>query len=418
MPLLGDGTIATGERDIDDEQAGVIGRIFTQYVSGLSPRTIARALNTENVRGPRGVRWTASLILGNAVRETSILRYRLYAGELAWNRQKFMKDPGTGKRVARPRPRAEWIIQLMPPLRIVDNFLWAAAQERLVAMRQLVTDDPADEGSEETGFNRGYYLGKTKRPVWLLAGLVRCGLCNGPLSVVATDGRLGCSNHRERDTCTNKRTLLRGKLEARAMAGLKLRLLAPELIEAFVSDYVAEVTAAIGDRGKRRSSLEVERSEITRQIHNTVEIIKDGGRTRSTIAALKQLESRQDELAAEITAAGAEEPVPFPSLHPNLAEIYSAQIEDLETALTDPATAEAASAAIRSPIDAIVMFPGERRGELRLELRGDLAAFLHLGDAETPAPSANLRGGSGRLGEVLGSVIAGIRNHLDLLLTG
>ena len=33
--------------------------------------------------------------------------------------------------------------------------------------------------------------------------------------------------------------------------------------------------------------------------------------------------------------------------------------------------------ALRSLVDAVVFVPGERRGEFALELRGDLAAFLH-----------------------------------------
>jgi hypothetical protein len=96
-----DGTPSNGLRAISDSEAAVVRRIFTDYAGGLSPRTIARALNNANVPGPRRGRWTASLILGNAIRETGILRNRLYAGELVWNRQHFIKDPATSKRIAR-----------------------------------------------------------------------------------------------------------------------------------------------------------------------------------------------------------------------------------------------------------------------------------------------------------------------------
>ena len=36
--------------------------------------------------------------------------------------------------------------------------------------------------------------------------------------------------------------------------------------------------------------------------------------------------------------------------------------------------------ALRSPVEAIVVHPVEHRGELSIELRGDLAAFRHLAD--------------------------------------
>jgi site-specific DNA recombinase len=99
-----DGTLTTGEREIDQAEAAIVQKIFADYAGGLSPRRIARALNAEGISGPRGGRWTASLILGNAAREIGILRNRLYAGELVWNRQHFCKDPTTGKRVSPAQP--------------------------------------------------------------------------------------------------------------------------------------------------------------------------------------------------------------------------------------------------------------------------------------------------------------------------
>ena len=59
-----DGPTAAGMRAIEDAEAIVVRRIFTDYAGGLSPRTIARALNQAKVPGPRGGWWTASLILG------------------------------------------------------------------------------------------------------------------------------------------------------------------------------------------------------------------------------------------------------------------------------------------------------------------------------------------------------------------
>jgi hypothetical protein len=103
---------------------------FADYAGGLSPRKIARNLNVANIPGPRGGRWTASLLLGNAQRETGILRNRLYAGELVWNRQCFIKDPHTGKRVARPNPRTAWIFNPVPTLRIVEPELWNAGSKK------------------------------------------------------------------------------------------------------------------------------------------------------------------------------------------------------------------------------------------------------------------------------------------------
>jgi site-specific DNA recombinase len=48
----------------------------------------------------------------------------LYAGRLVWNRQRFVKDPATGKRQARRNPHDEWIVEEVPELRIDDAALW------------------------------------------------------------------------------------------------------------------------------------------------------------------------------------------------------------------------------------------------------------------------------------------------------
>ena len=89
-------------------------------------------------------------------------------------------------------------------------------------------------------------------------------------------------------------------------------------------------------------------------------------------------------MLSELLAAGKPEPVPV--LHPNLPVLYRRRVEALEEALRDEATALLAAEALRSLIDAILVHPGERRGEVSLSLRGDLAAFMQV--AETAPPPA------------------------------
>ena len=121
--------------EIAGEEAAIVRRIFAAYAAGQSPRSIAKVLNAEGVPGPRGGKWTASLLLGGAGRETGLLRNRLYIGERVWNRQRFIKDPSTGKRVARPNPREAWITTAVPHLAIIDPDTWGLAQARLSAIR-------------------------------------------------------------------------------------------------------------------------------------------------------------------------------------------------------------------------------------------------------------------------------------------
>ena len=52
-----DGAPTTGEREVDENEAGVVCRVFAEFASGASPRAIAKALNDRGEPGPRGVPW-------------------------------------------------------------------------------------------------------------------------------------------------------------------------------------------------------------------------------------------------------------------------------------------------------------------------------------------------------------------------
>src|SRR5512144_2554802 len=79
----------------------------------------------------RGIRARFTAILA---RGTGILNNELYVGRLVWNRQRFIKDPDTGKRVSRPNPESEWVIHDVPELRIIDDDLWRRVKERQRAL--------------------------------------------------------------------------------------------------------------------------------------------------------------------------------------------------------------------------------------------------------------------------------------------
>lgn len=113
-----------GDRTINQAEADVVRRIFSDYLAGQSSRTIAMTLNREGVSGPQGSEWRSSTIHGNPKRGVGILNNELYVGKLVWNRLRYIKDPDTGKRVSRLNPESEWVIQDVPELRIVERDVW------------------------------------------------------------------------------------------------------------------------------------------------------------------------------------------------------------------------------------------------------------------------------------------------------
>ena len=138
-------------------------------------------------------------------------------------------------------------------------------QGRLIEGRQAVGQGAGSQ-------NLGARLAAARRPKWPLSGLVRCGVCNGPLSVIGAGGRLGCSNYVERRSCTNSRTVLRDKLQLRVLTGLKERLLAPELVAEFARGYVEEINPANRERGGLKAKLEGQLSKLDRQVRRSLDL--------------------------------------------------------------------------------------------------------------------------------------------------
>jgi DNA invertase Pin-like site-specific DNA recombinase len=171
---------AIGQRAIDERESGVVRRIFEAYAAGESPRVIARALNAERIAGPRGRPWGPLTLIGNRKLGNGILNNEIYVGRMVWNRQRFIKDPDTRKRQARPNPREAWITIEVPSLRIIDDELWAGVKARQGRLSARI-------------------LVHRRRPQHLLSGLTKCGCCGGGMSVVGKDW-IGCTSARDRGT--------------------------------------------------------------------------------------------------------------------------------------------------------------------------------------------------------------------------
>src|SRR5262249_15938167 len=78
-------------------------------------------------------------------RRNGILNNELYAGRITYNRQRFLKDPETAKRVSRPNPEHEWVTKEVPALRIIEDDLW----NRVQAMRQSVLVSMGQQAAEQ-----------------------------------------------------------------------------------------------------------------------------------------------------------------------------------------------------------------------------------------------------------------------------
>ena len=365
-----------GDRTINETEADVVRRIFRDYAAGKSAKRIAVELNRDGIAAPSGGAWGFSTINGNPKRGNGILNNELYVGRLVWNRQRFVKDPDTGKRVSRPNPESEWIVKDVPELRIVDDELWHAVKAR----QQAVKTARAADGHEVENHFRD-----RRRPKYLFSGLTRCGCCGGGYTMISAD-LVGCATARNKGTCANRVNIRRDRLEARVLNALRDRLMDPALFAVFCEEFTREVNRA---RIEARTSLDAARREIERidrELQKLLQHIVDGhGDGRTIGARMKELEARQDELRSFL--AEAEEPPAL--LHPEMATYYRQQVAELHAALQEKSQAKRLKAAevLRSLIERIVLTPED--GELKIDVAGDLAGILTIAvKAKAPAAGA------------------------------
>jgi site-specific DNA recombinase len=105
---------------------------------GAVPAGVLRsAKSTRPTRIPRRAAST-STITGNQKRETGILGNVNYAGRVEFNKVKYSKDPSTGKRVSRLKPKEQVRTVHAPELRIVPPELWEEVQR----VRKLARPGP------------------------------------------------------------------------------------------------------------------------------------------------------------------------------------------------------------------------------------------------------------------------------------
>ena len=362
--LLADGSVSTGERQIDPSQAAIIQRIFKEYADGMAPRQIAARLNREAVPSPRGGQWNASTINGNRRRRIGILNNELYLGRILYNRQRFLKDPESGKRIARPNPEHEWATKEVPELRIVEDDLW----ERVQVLKQRY--------SSRWGNKRQ----SRKR---LFSGLLKCGCCGGGMTISRGD-RYYCSSRREKGTCRADRGIGAAELELRVLNGLRDILLGNErLIDEFTAEFKRELARLRKEGNASKGRLVKERQDVDRGIKRCLDFIIGGdgypGSVRDQLRSLRL--ASETSMLTSTAQQDSEEIV----IHPNLPELYRKKVGKLQQALQYETTRPQVVETIRSIVDRIEILPGEARGRCEVTIVGALAQILAFAQKTTAA---------------------------------
>ena len=365
-----DGTRIPGLREIAEDEAKIVRRIFTAYADDASPLAISQQLNRDGIPGPGGRPWREDTIRGRANRAEGILRNPLYDGRNVWNRRQSLRDPDTGRRLRRARDATAFVETKVEHLRVVPPDLWQAVQDKLAA--NAATPKPTKPS--QTGF------WDRRRPRHLLTSKVVCGLCGTPFASFAKD-YLRCPSARG-SACKNHVSIRRPILTARVVASPRRHLLPPDLTTAFIEAYAAtwqdlthEATATA-----RRAPDAI--AALDRKINNLIDALADGAPSTNIRAKLSTLDAER----ATLVRTTATHPTSVPNLPTDLANRYRQEIDTLTKTLEDRTTPALLDAA-RRLIDRVIITPPKNDNDPpTIELVGDLTALIQLAIQPLTAP--------------------------------
>jgi site-specific DNA recombinase len=292
--------------EVAPAEAEVVRRIFDLAASGNSLKAIAKLLNAESVPPPRPragrlrPTWCPTAI-------HAMLRRELYVGRMVWNKSRFLKAPGTNKRIRRPRPKVEWKSISRPELAIVGQDLWERVQSRLAWTKRVFGRRGRDG-----------LLDRTASSPHLFSGIVKCAICDGNL--VITSGRskrghrrYGCSNHFYRGVCSNGLQVRKETLEDELLSGLQKAVLTQDAIEYAVSAFKRQLESASQTTSRDVLRAQIERHKIQSELERLVDAVANSGHSESLLQAIDAREDRIREIDELLKTPGDN----FPDQSPN-----------------------------------------------------------------------------------------------------
>lgn len=368
-----------GELEIVENEAEIVREIFSRYIGGESPKSIAADLNRRGIPSPRaGIErkdglmttglWRDNTINGNKDRETGILFNPLYAGVRKWNRTKHMKHPDTARRVSRVNPKDQWVIEGVPDLAIITPDEWQVAQDRKVERSHRQTNRQAQRARR------------------LFSGLMRCGSCGSNINSNGVDAKTGkprveCSGNASQGICDNPVRAYIEDIEGVVLTALRANLADTRLMNAYIDEYMAErkrlTRQAVNEHdtvSKRLTGIESRMKRLKEAYMAGVIELDQFGADNAPLKAEKAT------LVAKLAIVDG--PASAISFHPAAIASFKAALADLSAALC--ADGERPSAKlIRSVVDRVIVSPAQQRPKspferraMKVEIVGGLDALL------------------------------------------
>jgi site-specific DNA recombinase len=284
---------------VNPKEAAIVQRIFGMAADGASLRTIAKTLNREHIPSPRPragkqyATWCPT-----AIRE--MLRRDLYIGQIVWNRSRFVKQPGTNKRLRRDRPQNEWRIVEQPELRIIGEELWQRVQKRLAWVAET--------------FGQGRRAGLYHRAAssrYLLTGFLKCGYCAANLVIVTGRGKgghqsYGCPQNFYRGACANQLKERADWLEDRLLSELQRAVIQPEAIDYALKEFERQLAVSFSELSNHMGRMRQRSEQIQQELRNLVTTVASCGPSPALVDAINARERELQEITCHLLTSETE----------------------------------------------------------------------------------------------------------------
>jgi site-specific DNA recombinase len=295
--------IAGARLEVDEAQAKIVRRIFSLYGNGLSLKAVAKKLNAEHIPSPQPREGRQKSWAPSSVRV--ILHNERYRGVVTWAKTKKVRNPLSGRRVKRERPKSDWVRVEMPEQRIVSEKLWKAVTERLAFINRTYGI---------AGRKGGKMNLRAAASPYIFSGLLKCGVCGSNYMLVSGGGKnkygyvrgadYGCPNYAFRGTCTNSRRVKRDTLEAELLSKLQRDVLSDAAIDFVLEKLEEEIERRFAAMGGEMDAMRKRKAVLETEIGNLSRVLASGMDSPSLRAGITEREKEISGLVEKITGKG------------------------------------------------------------------------------------------------------------------
>jgi len=203
-----------------------------------------------------------------------------------WNRTVKTRNPETGRKVSKARPKEECERIPVPKLRIVSEELWNAVRAQIVHVNRNRV------GARLGGMNR-----TSESRSYLFSGLLVCNSCKSRLVIISGRGkrgyvRYGCPSHRYRGV-----TIRQDRLEEQLLAAIEQRLSNPRMIEYVLVRFQEELQKRLAELQRQNVGLEDLRRERVLLKATAQRLVEAVAATGHSPALLSNLAANEGQIA-------------------------------------------------------------------------------------------------------------------------